>query len=471
MLTVFGDGYSRDCERWSRRQLLQVGSLAFGGLTLPDLFRADARAASGGRVVRDQSVVFLNLQGGPTQVETFDPKMQVPKEYRAMFGEVKTCLPGVTFGSHFPKLAGMADRLSVVRSYRHGISSHGTAAKHVAAGGNGTGATLGTLYAAVAGLNDPGTGMPNNTLIIPAAIDEKYKSFNAVPSRVTDTGSLPGIYKAFDPSAGGQVIENMQLRLPERRLSDRRSLLESLDGLKRRFDATDALAGADTFQQQAFDVILGGINDAFDLSQETPALVREYDTSMFEVPQPAIDKRKRKLVKGHSPVSLGKQMLLARRVVEAGCGFVTVTSAGWDMHGAHEFEIADGMPVLGPAVDKAVSAFLTDLHQRGLSENVLLVITGEFGRTPKINNKRGRDHWGSLCPLVFAGGGLPMGRIIGQSDRHASEPASDPIASENVLATIMHTLLDIGELRTRASIPNDVVRVLTQAEPISQLVG
>ena len=149
-------------------------------------------------------------------------------------------------------------------------------------------------------------------------------------------------------------------------------------------------------------------------------------------------------------------MLLARRLCEAGCRFVTVTSAGWDMHGDHEFSIYDGMPLVGPAVDRAVSTFIEDLAERGLTDQILLVITGEFGRTPKINAKGGRDHWGNLCPLVFAGGGLPMGQVIGASDRFGGSPNSDPVTSQQVLGTIMHALVDVGELRTRTGFPREV---------------
>ena len=140
------------------------------------------------------------------------------------------------------------------------------------------------------------------------------------------------------------------------------------------------------------------------------------------------------------------------------------------MHGAHEFAITDGMPVLGPAVDKAVSAFIEDIESRGLSEKVLLVITGEFGRTPKINAKGGRDHWGNLCPLVFVGGGLKMGQVIGESDKKGAEPITNPITSNDLLGTIMHSLFDLGHVRTLANIPRDVQDVVGSGNPISELI-
>ena len=456
----------------NRRELLRIGTLGFGSVSLAQMMATSAQAAGRQKYLRDKSVVMLNLQGGPTQFETFDPKMEAPQEIRSMFGEVRTSLPGVCFGSHFPELARRADRLAVVRSYRHGMSSHEPAAWHVAAGGNTTGACMGSLYAHVAGITNASTGIPNHSLVIPAAIKSEYRSFNAVPSRVTQLGTLPAAYKAFDPSSGGQVIDNMKLNIGSTRLDDRRGLLSALDDFRRTLDGSEIVAGAETFQRQAFDVILGGVSEAFDLAKEERALVERYDTRMFDVRPESVAKRARKdLIKGHSPVALGLQMLMARRLVEAGCGFVTVTCAGWDMHGDHEFEIADGMPVLGPAVDKAVSAFMDDVEQRGLTEKILLVIAGEFGRTPKINKVLGRDHWGDLCPLVFAGGGLPMGQVIGQSDRQGGQPVSDPISSQNVMATIFHTLLDIGQLRLASGLPTETVRAITADQPIAQLVS
>jgi hypothetical protein len=447
---------------------LQVGTLALGGLTLADLLAINAQAGTGKNpILRDHSVVILNLQGGPTHIETFDPKMTAPVEYRAMFGEVQTTVPGMTFGSHFERLAKHAGNMSVVRSYRHGIGSHGRASEHVAAGGNATGANMGSLYSRLAGMTNPETGIPTSAVIQPGAVGDQYKKLGANATRITGTGTLPKSFKPFDPSAGGDIVNNMELKIDERRLDDRRSLLTGLDGFKRQLDSAGGLAGADKFQQQAFDVILGGISDAFDISQEDPATVRRYDTSHIDISKRLYKKKNKNLLK-QSPVSLGKQMLMARRLVESGCRFVTVTSAGWDMHG-NAFGIDDGMPILGTAVDIATSAFLEDLDNIGLSNKVLLVITGEFGRTPRINKKGGRDHWGNLCTLAFAGGGLPMGQVIGRSDRTASVPASDPVSSSQVLATIMHYLIDIPELRLVTGIPPDVSRALTSATPIPQL--
>ena len=454
-------------DRCSRRELLQIGTATVGGLSLPGLLAA--QGTSLGKSLRNRSVVVLNLQGGPTQFETFDPKPDAPPEIRSITGDIPTSLPGVAFGGTFPQLSKLASHVAVVRSYRHGISSHGPAAMHVMAGGNPTGAMMGALFARVAGLTNPVTGMPNNALVTAPGMGPKYKGLYVSVDRVSQTGTLASAYRPFDPSAGGEIIENMQLNVRGNRLDDRKSLLTNLDQLRRRLDDSGQIESAGRFQQQAFDVLGRGVADAFDLSKENPRLVERYDTGRFE-PSATVQKRN-SYAKQFSPVALGKQMLLARRLCEAGCGFVTVTCGGWDMHGGgKEFTMADGLASLTPAVDKAVSAFIEDVRERGLSKKILLVITGEFGRTPKINRNGGRDHWGNLCTLAFVGGGLKMGQVVGRSDRTASAPDSEPISSSNVLATIMHTLFDVPELRLQTGIPKDVERIITGNVPIRELV-
>lgn len=453
----------------SRREFLQIGTSGVGGMTLAGLLAARARAGAFGSHLKDRAVVVLNCQGGPTQFETFDPKMTAPAEIRSITGEVQTSIPGVTFGGSLPRLAALADRMAVVRSYRHGISSHGPAAMHVMAGGNSTGAMMGALYARVAGLTNPVTGMPQNTVITSQCISDKHKGLYRNTDRVSQNGTLSAAYRPFDPSSGGEIIDNMKLQLDGARLDDRRALLQGLDGLRRRVDSSAILESADRFQQQAFDVLSRGVADAFDLSKEDPRTVERYDTSKLE-PTDAVKKRNSYATQ-FSPVALGRQMLLARRLCESGCGFVTVTCPGWDMHGGgKEFRMDDGIASLTPALDKAASAFIEDVERRGLSDRILLVITGEFGRTPRINKNGGRDHWGNLCTLAFAGGGLRTGQVVGRSDRIAGEPASTPVTSSNVLATVMHSLFDVGELRLQAGVAKDVERIITSGEPIRELL-
>lgn len=265
----------------------------------------------------------------------------------------------------------------------------------------------------------------------------------------------------FSGGAGGEAADDMRLKVPLERLEDRRQLLGSLDRLKNDADSRGDFAASDRFGQQAVDVILGGqTRDALDLGKEDPRIVERYDTSRWQTGW--LSKRRS---------TIGKQLLVARRLVEAGCGFVTVGSAGWDNHGNDKHPgVVGGMNLLGTPLDHAVSVFLDDLQDRGLSEKVLLVITGEFGRTPRIQGQGGRDHWPGLCPLVFAGGGLQMGQVIGRSTRQCDAPATEPYRLEHLLGTIMHTLFDAGQLRVAPTAPQDIVRLIDGAKPIEQLL-
>ncbi|MEK6236232.1 MAG: DUF1501 domain-containing protein, partial [Planctomycetales bacterium] len=334
--------------------------------------------------------------------------MTAPVDYRAIFGEIPTRTPGITFGSHFPKMASMTDRMSVVRSYGSGNAGHTYQA--VASGGNHLKSTMGSIYSRVVGNIEPNSGMPSNTLVLPEAVSPGLKcgsnfESGALPT-LTHPGDLGPSYQAFDPQGGGQLKSNMELKIPAERLADRRTLLRYLDHSKRTFDRLNSHSLIESHQQQAFDIISNGVADAFDLSNEDPKTIAKYDTSgLFKISQ---------VQKWHdmarSTNLLGKQLLLARRLCERGCGFVTVSDCGWDMHSNNNSPKAlGGMEWLGPQVDHAVGAFMQDVQERGLSEKILLVITGEMGRTPRINNNGGRDHYGNLTPLVFIGGGLKMG--------------------------------------------------------------
>jgi hypothetical protein len=248
---------------------------------------------------------------------------------------------------------------------------------------------------------------------------------------------------------------------------DRRYLLSRLDRIRRDLDASGTLAGMDEYQQQVFDVIIGGVASAFDLSKEDPRTVARYDTSHLfrneEVHRWGDMWRATNL--------LGKQLLLARRLCEAGCGFVTVSDCGWDFHSNRNSpRNLGGLDYLGPQADHAVAAFMDDVEARGLQDKILLIVTGEMGRTPRINKNGGRDHYGKLTSLAFFGGGLQMGQVIGQSDRHAGEPATNPYGPEHLLATILHVLFDVGTLRLDSSLPREIIRLADEHPPIEPLI-
>jgi len=455
MLTIQAGGHQRDCQGTSRRELLRIGSLGLGGLALPDLLRAKSEASLG--FVRDKAVVLLFLGGGPSHIETFNPNMTAPLPFRSMTGEVKTNIPGTTLGGTFPRLARHAGKLVLVRSFHHRHSNHNVAVPYVLSGGEVFPGGMGAVYARLRGTNHPQSGLPTTALVTAPEVG-RFANPKKRIVRGSQPGDLGAAYAPFNPEGGGPALENMALKVPHARLDDRRTLLGGLDQLKRQADRRGALEGVDRFRQQAFDVLLGGAAAAFDLSKEDPRIVERYDTSRYRVGEKDIRN-----------CTLGKQMLLARRLVEAGCGFVTVQNSGWDMHGGsgnNYMSLASGMQMLGGPLDKAVSAFLDDLDQRSLLDDVLLVITGEFGRTPKINKNAGRDHWGNLSTLALAGGGLATGQIFGRATPKNDVPHSDPVGVENLMSTIMHVLLDVGQLRTRAGIPRRLLAPMEQHQPI-----
>jgi len=452
-----------------RRAFLEIGSLALGGLALPQLLATQALAAKANlRPVTGKSVIFLFLHGGPSQIETFDPKMSAPAENRSVTGEIDTKLPGITFGSTFERLAALNDKFTIVRSFRTGDANHDI--KPVV--GKATlGANMGSLFARIAGANDPATGMPLNAALFPRAVDpergpavDQFGNFNA-------TGGLGSAYAPFVPGGGGSLQKDMELKLDPTRIDDRRNLLTGLDRIRRELEARGEISGTGGFQQQAFQTILGGAAKAFDLSQEDPKTIARYDTAPLIAPEQISRKWNNYSRYVDNAKTLGKLLLMARRLCEAGCGFVTVTTNFvWDMHAdVNNATMEEGMRYMGHPLDHALSAFVEDCEARGLSDDILLVATGEMGRTPRINKGGGRDHWGGLAPLLLYGGGLNMGQVIGHSTKDAGEPQSEPYGNEELLATVMHTLLDVGQVRLMTGLPQELLRAVTTPQPIQGL--
>ncbi len=454
--------------RYGRRSFLSAGSLALGGLTLPSLLSAKAQAVETGKLLKDKSVIFLFLHGGPSQIETFDPKMTAPPGVQSVNGEIRTSLPGITFGSSFPKLAALADRMAIVRSFTTGDGNHDI--KPIV-GRNSANANLGSIYARIAGSNRADSGMPTNVALFPRAVDaerlERQKAFGDF----TATGNLGPGYAPFVPGTGGDIQSNMELKIPRQRVDDRRRLLNGLDQIRRNVDDNHSLDGLNRFQQQAFETILGGASKAFDLSKEDPKTIARYDTAPLVKPED-IDRRWNNYnYYVDNAKTLGKLLLMARRLCEAGAGFVTVTTNFvWDMHAdINNATMEEGMQYMGPPLDHALSAFLDDVHQRGLSDDILLVACGEMGRTPRLNAKGGRDHWGGSAPLLLAGGGMKMGQVIGQSNHDASQPATRPYTMDHLTSTILQTLVDPGELRVKRGIPRDVHQLAESSDVIEEL--
>jgi uncharacterized protein (DUF1501 family) len=468
MLTIGNGSASANFQRFGRRDFLRLGALGAGSLlSLPGYLQAKA---AGSDFVRDKSIVFLFMQGGPSQLETFDPKPDAPSEIRTVTDLAPTSIPGVQFGAAFPGLAARADRMTIVRSYVPGNAKHDI--KPIL--GEATNqASLGALYARLAGTTNPRSGLPRSVCLNPRSVDPACGNGTDKFGRFNDPGQLGASCAPFIPGGNGPLETAMRLTMDRTRLEDRRGLLAQLNDLKRAADESGLIDGMDKFDQQAFQILLHGTADAFDLAKEDPRNVARYDTAALVTPSEISRQWKNYDRYVDHNRSIGKLLLLARRLVEAGVGFITIsTDFVWDTHAdINNVGVAEGMKYCGVAFDHAVCAFLDDLAERGLSEKVLLVCCGEIGRTPRINKRGGRDHWGNVASVLLAGGGLPRGRVVGRSTSDGGDPAAEPVSQKNLIATLLHTAFDIPRLRVAAGLPSDLLRTATENEPIPGLLG
>jgi hypothetical protein len=460
MLTLsFGNG-NRDCSGLTRRNFLRTGALGLGGFALPQLLRASGSEAS---FIKDKTIVMVFLAGGMSHIESFNPNMDGTEAARSITGEVKTDVPGITLGGTFEKLAKHIKKGALVHSFRHPIGNHEQAISHVLTGGtdaNGqaqAGSSLGSMYARCRGANHEKTGIPTYALLTAPHKDGQYSREMSRVQVGSRAGALGAGFEPFVPTGKGPALENMQLRLPAERLDDRRELLKQLDGLKSGLDGRDT--GYGQFEYQAMELIANGAGKAFDLTKEPKTMLEKYDTSEFKCGKKVFE-----------PSILGKQFLMARRLIEAGCGFITVQSAGWDMHAdGNNPAVKEGMEMLGRPLDKALSAFLEDLQDRGLLEKTLVVVTGDFGRTPKFNKNGGRDHWANLCTLALFGGGIRGGQIIGKSAKNNDVPATDPYHTGHLFATLFHHAFDVGTMRVARGVPTTILNAATASKIIDGL--
>jgi Protein of unknown function (DUF1501) len=395
----------------SRRGFLTVGAMGFG-LTLGDYFRLRARAdleKVASIPVKADSVIHIFLPGGISHQETFDPKPFAPVEYRGDLGTVATKIDGERFCETLPKTAGVADRLCVIRSMTHGEAAHERGTHNMFTG-----------YRPSPALQYPSFG---------SVISEEYGPRNNLPPYVcvprqpnvyAGTGYLSSAFSPFslgaDPSDGNFRVQDLNLPsgIDESRFATRRHVLDAVNDHFRRKEKSDNIAAMDTFYDRAYSLISSPkAREAFNIAAE-PAKVRdEY---------------------GRNPA--GQRMLMARRLVAAGVRMVTLDYGGWDMH----VGITGGMRGQMPPFDQAFSALITDLARTGLLERTLVMVSSEFGRTPKINKDAGRDHWPKVFSVVLAGGGVKKGFIMGASNATASEPERDAIGPEDLATTVYHLL-------------------------------
>ncbi len=437
----------------NRRGFLTAGTLGLGGLglgtlSLPALL-AKAAAAQAPSHVTGKSVIFLFQQGGPSQFETFDPKPDAPSSTRTVTGVTPTSLPGVYFGDTMSQLAKLADKFTVVRSFQTNNAGHNIVPIVCP---DTLGANMGTLYSRVVGATRSETGMPTNAVLFPQSVCGDVAKGSA-RGDISATGSMGQVYAPFIPGGGGQLQANMRLNLERERFADRQGLLDEMARLNREIESTEQIGTVDKLQGQAVQLLLsGGIAEALDLSKEDPRVLAQYDTAGYVKSHDwsKSNRGKRGYYTG-SAKSVGKLLCMARRLCEAGCGFVTIHAdyeGVWDMHAdGNNLNMVDGMQAVGSSFDHAVAAFINDMEARGLSDKIMLVCCGEMGRTPKLNTRGGRDHWAKLAPLLLYGGGVKRGQVIGQSTRDGGEPATEPFGPKHLISTILHTVFDAGQLR------------------------
>jgi hypothetical protein len=399
MITITGDRYGW-CDGIARRGFLRIGALGFGGLGLPDLLRAETAVRGGS----PKAIINVHLSGGPSHQDMWDLKPEAPSEIRGEFRPISTNVDGMQICELFPKLATMADRFSVIRGLVGSVDEHSSSTAM-------TGYPESSLKA-VGGRPSIGSVVSR----LSTATSDRALPYVSLMGNVTP-GYLGPIHQPYVPDGGGRA--NLKVgRIDGERMKTRSGLLKELDTLRRDVDQGHQMEALDSFTQKAVEVVTSGrMADALDLEKAKDDLKR---------------------YTGGSPNGRGsgnRNFLMARRLIEAGVRCVAMTWGGWDTHENNFRTLRDQLP----ALDLGLSSLLDDLKDRRMLQDVAVVLWGEFGRTPKINDKAGRDHWPRVASAWIAGGGLKGGRVVGQSDRYAGE-AVVPVHLHQVHATLYHVL-------------------------------
>jgi len=438
MLTILGkrNPSHQFCDKLARRDFLRIGGLGLGGLTLPQLLRAETPQPS------HKAVIMIFLTGGPPHQDMYDLKTEAPAEIRGPFRPIATRVPGIQICEHLPRIAGMMDQFTPIRSM---VGCEGGHSQYqCTTGWSPTKAPvrqMPSLPAVVSKLQGPVGGST------PPGVSLWYNWNEPNPG----PGYLGASHAPFEPignEKNNMILRNMTLD----RLTDRRALLGSFDRLRSDLDAA-ALHGGDRFQEQAFGILTSGkLAEALDLSREKREVIERYGRG---------DASKRL-------ASVPQHFLTARRLVEAGARVVTLNHAVWDWHDNNFKNAQREFPIF----DQALTALVTDLKERGLGDDVTVIAWGEFGRTPKINDKAGRDHWPAVSCALLAGGGMKTGQTIGSTDRTGGAAKDRPVTFQEVYATLYHNLgIDVQQ----ATIPDLQGRpqylVEPGVEPMRELVA
>lgn len=451
------DFRARNCQGISRRSLLRAGVLGFTGLGLADLLRSRA-VAGPSRVAGDEvSVILIWLDGGPPQHETYDPKPDAPAEFRGPLRSIESKVAGLRVSELLPKHAALLDKIALIRSMHHDNGDHFAAAHWMLTGYLGSNAVnLAPQYPSMASVITKLKG--SCAAGVPA-----YVGLPTTHSVGIRPGYHGGAYLGVghgpfmadgDPNAPGFAVPNLALPagVDPTRFDDRRGLLSAFDGARREADASGLLDGLDQFSGQAYELVTGtAARDAFDLSREDPRLRDRYGRHQW-----------------------GQSALMARRLVEAGVRFVTLTFGGWDYHSS----LDAGMHRVLPVLDAAVASLIGDLEERGRLDSTIVLVMGEFGRTPRMNTTGvpgadpipGRDHWGNVMSVLAAGGGFVGGQAIGVSSPKGEVPVERPIRPDDLAVTLYRRL----GIDPEVSFPNHAGRPIAigaQGRVITELLG
>jgi hypothetical protein len=419
------DRAPRFCDGVARRSFLQIGSLALGGLSLPQVLAAEAAAARGGpgRAPGHKSVIMVFLSGGPPHQDMVDLKMDAPAEIRGEFAPISTTLPGVQICELLPRMAAMMDRFVTIRSL---VGSEGRHASFQCMTGRpaanqppGGWPSFGSVVSRLQGQVDPAS---------PAHVCLSPRMKHAPWHDPGQPGFVGMAHAPFTPHQGGAELGLGAVSLE--RLNDRRGLMARLDRLRREADATGSIAGMDAFTQQAFGILTSSrLADALNLELEDPRLRDAYGRGSNE---PA--------GYGDAGPLNNDYFLAARRLVEAGARVVSLGYGRWDWHGRPHGTNFEHARIHLPMLDQGLTTLVTDLDQRGMLDDTSIVVWGEFGRTPRINKQGGRDHWPQVGCALLAGGGMRTGQVIGATNRLGEYATERPVHFQEVFATLYHRL-------------------------------
>jgi uncharacterized protein (DUF1501 family) len=400
------------CDGMKRRDFLKAGALGAGGLTLSSYLQL-AQAGEVREGAPAKAAIFINLTGGPTHLDTFDMKPEAPAEYRGLFNPIRTNVQGIEFCEHMPKLAQNADKFAILRGVSHTLGAHQLGTEYVNTGNRPLPSIEFPGYGSVM-TKEAKTIEPDLPTFVTVGNSNQKPGFLGVKYAALNTGSTPRAGQPF--SVRGITLGN---GVTIKEIEKRTQLLGDLDKTFQGFEKdSQLLDGLDRFSEQAYAMITSKrAREAFDTAKEDPSYSAPFGDSPF-----------------------GMSCLLASRLVESGVKFVTLTLGGWDTHANNFPRLKDS---LLPTLDTGLAALFNGLHLKGLLDSTAVFVTGEFGRTPKINQRSdpgGRDHYPRCMFMLMAGGGIQGGQVVGESDDKATAPASSPITPDDVAATFYHAL-------------------------------